>query len=332
MLLESWNLTYKEGGIEIMHSFLSKFSDDIQKMMEWRGVLGYTKTCYERELHNFDDFCMLNFPKADVLTWDIALAYLQEYKKRRDVRVDVSMLRNLGKYQIMIGKDACVFPANYFKYKTRKFPYIMSFEECQRFFKATDNYSSNAYNPLLSYTVAVFFRLQYATGMRPREVRLLNRNDFNYSQNTIYIADSKLHKDRCIAVDSKIMHMCKKYDIIARTIYPDTNIFFPNRNKKEHSAESIQVLFHKCWEMAGNPLGLDYCTPYILRHNFATQRIMQWMEEGKDFNQYLPYLSAYMGHQTFRETSYYLHLLPERLSMMPCMNISDIISEVTNAR
>lgn len=315
-----------------MYSFRSRFAEDICGMMKWRGTLGYTEACYERQLCNFDDFCIISFPQEDILTWDIALAYLNEYRKRRDIRVDVAALRNLAKYQIMIGKNACVFPAGYFGHNKRKLPYIMTDEECRCFFDATDQFPKDNANPLLSYTVAVFFRLQYATGMRPAETRHLTRQDFDFVHETIYIADSKKHKDRCIAVDSRIMDMCKKYDCIARTLYPDTIIFFPNRKRQEHSAVSIQKLFKKCWKMAGNPDGLDYCTPYILRHNFATQRLTQWMEEGKDFDQCLPYLSAYMGHQTFRDTVYYLHLLPERLRKMSYMDIADVIGEVQDEK
>lgn len=124
------------------------------------------------------------------------------------------------------------------------------------------------------------------------------------------------------------MEMCRKYDIIARSIYPDTKVFFPNKNKKEYCARDIQNLFHKCWEMAGNPTGSEYCTPYILRHNFATQTLTKWMEEGRDFEQYIPYLSAYMGHQTFSSTYYYVHLIPERVSRMECMDISDIVGGI----
>ena len=80
--------------------------------------------------------------------------------------------------------------------------------------------------------------------------------------------------------------------------------------------------------MAGNLDGLPYCTPYILRHNFATRTITGWMKEGKDFSQYMSYLSVYMGHETFRETCYYLHLMPERISQMGCTDISGIIAEV----
>jgi integrase len=80
--------------------------------------------------------------------------------------------------------------------------------------------------------------------------------------------------------------------------------------------------------MAKNPEGLPYCTPYILRHNFATRKITGWMKEGKDFSQCMPYLSAYMGHETFHETCYYFHLMPDQISRMDCMDISGIIAEV----
>jgi len=171
-------------------------------------------------------------------------------------------------------------------------------------------YPHDKWNPLLTYTVAVLFRFQYSAGMRPQEVRRLTRQDFDFIYDTIYIADSKRHKDRCIAVRHTVMDMCKKYDAIARSQYPDTNVFFPNHNRKEHSAEGILLFFCKCWKMAGNPDPdrLECCPPYILRHNFAARRITKWMEEGKNFSQYMPYLSAYKGHQTFSETCYYLHL------------------------
>lgn len=309
-----------------MVSFQSKFASDIQRMREWRKTLGYAEDSYDKYLAQFDRYCRDAFPDAEILTWGIALSYLQAKQERRDIYVDVAAIRNLGRYQIMSGKDACVFPADYFSYKKRQLPYIMSAEECRRFFQAADRYPHNPASPLMEYTAAAFFRLQYSTGMRPQEVRHLRRQDFDFNHDTVYIADSKRHKDRRIAVDHRIMEMCRNYDSIARGMYPGTEIFFPNRNGNEHWAQSISTLFHKCWEMAGNPAVPErYCTPYILRHNFATRTLTRWMEEGRDFGQFLPYLSAYMGHQTFRETCYYLHLLPERLSRMGFMDISDMI-------
>lgn len=51
----------------------------------------------------------------------------------------------------------------------------------------------------------------------------------------------------------------------------------------------------------------------FLRHAFASHNIMRWVDEGRDVMSMLPYLSTYMGHPKFRDTLYYVHILPERL-------------------
>ena len=48
-------------------------------------------------------------------------------------------------------------------------------------------------------------------------------------------------------------------------------------------------------------------------HAFASHNIMRWIDEGRDVMSMLPYLSTYMGHSEFRNTLYYVHILPERL-------------------
>ena len=86
----------------MMPSFHSGFACDIQNMMEWRGTLGYAEYCYKVELKDFDRYCCKVFPSADILTWDVAFSYLNATRERRDVRIPVVALRNLGKYQIML--------------------------------------------------------------------------------------------------------------------------------------------------------------------------------------------------------------------------------------
>lgn len=312
-----------------MNSFYkSSFASDIIGMIEWRSTLGYSEKSYRYELKKFDEFCSESCPETDLLTWDIISSYLEVINERRDVRCDIVALRNLAKYQIMLGKGAYVFPTDFYSHKRRKLPHIMTDTECENFFRATDNYPPDKNNSLLQYTVPVIFRIMYATGMRPQEIRKFMRTDFDFKHDTIYISDSKSHRDRRIAVEHKLMNMCRKYDSIARGIYPETQIFFPSRTENIHSSTGLQLFFRKCWKIAVNPEDLEYCSPYILRHNFATQTLVRWIEEGKQLENYIPYLSAYMGHETFHETFYYIHLLPDRIARLDYMDISDVIPEV----
>jgi hypothetical protein len=56
---------------------------------------------------------------------------------------------------------------------------------------------------------------------------------------------------------------------------------------------------------------------------------MRWVEEGKDIEAWLPYLAAYMGHQKYSSTSWYVHLLPERLAATGLTSAAGIIPAVT---
>ena len=49
-------------------------------------------------------------------------------------------------------------------------------------------------------------------------------------------------------------------------------------------------------------------TLHGLRHLFAVQNIRKCAEAGEDFNNWIHYLSRYMGHKRIQYTLYYLHL------------------------
>jgi integrase len=167
--------------------------------------------------------------------------------------------------------------------------------------------------------------------MRPQEVRLLKRIDFNFADNTIYIAEAKHCRDRRLAVNPGVMEMCGNYDRIAETVIPDRVYFFQSpQTGGAYGHAWLTAKFHRCWEMSGNGAvaGRGSRTPYAFRHNYAAQTLMRWIEEGKDLSAWIPYLCAYMGHATFSATFYYVHLLPERLRCIDFMSVSGIIPEV----
>lgn len=238
------------------------------------------------------------------------------------------MIREFGRYLAAIGKETFVLPTELFPPAKAELPYLLTDEEFSNFFCAADHYPSRANSPLLEYIVPVIFRLQYACGMRPQEVRLLKRADFDFRRNTVYIEESKWCRDRRLAVHPELMTLCRRYDAIANGYFPDRVYFFPSRNGGAYSHGWLTAVFHKCWKLSGNHSSLKSCVPYDMRHNFATRTLLRWAEEGKDFNVYLPYLSTYMGHASFHSTYYYAHLLPEKLAAMDFMGSHGVIPEV----
>jgi len=97
----------------------------------------------------------------------------------------------------------------------------------------------------------------------------------------------------------------------------------------------LTKVFHLCWQQANPDISanmLPRARPYDLRHRFASAILQKWLNEGKDLYAMLPYLSAYMGHEHFSQTAYYIHLLPENLINSPGVDwnaIDDVNPEVS---
>lgn len=308
--------------------YKSGFAQSILDMIEFKTALGHKMNSYKWYLLNFDIFCQEHFPNDSILTSVIALAWCNDIKEKSKSGYRFHTIREFGKYLVANGKKAYVIPSTLMpKYKA-DIPYILSDEELKNFFDASDRVPHCSRYPLLEYTIPVIFRLQYACGMRPQEARLLKVTNFDFSNNTIYIEESKWCKDRKLAVTDHIMNLCYKYNKIANTIIPDRTYFFQSPKGREYSHGWLTEKFHECWERSGNGTDKGSCVPYDLRHNFATRTLMKWIEDGIEINEYLPYLSAYMGHASFSSTFYYIHLLPERLSLMDFTQTKGIIPEV----
>lgn len=309
--------------------FKSGFSQSLTDMIEFKTVLGHKMNSYKWHFLNFDKYCQENFPNATILTSEIALGWCNSIKENSSSGYRFHIIREIGKYLVSNGQEAYVVPSMLVPKIKVDIPYILTDEELTNFFKATDKVSFNNPHRLLEYTIPVIFRLQYACGLRPQEVRLLKLKDFDFDNNTIYIEDSKCCKDRRLAVTEYVMDLCYKYNVIANTIIPNRVYFFQSPTGKAYSHGWLTAKFHYCWELSGNSTDKGSCVPYDLRHNFATRTIQKWVEEGIDINEYIPYLSAYMGHASFSSTFYYIHLLPERLSLMDFTQTKGIIPEVT---
>lgn len=44
------------------------------------------------------------------------------------------------------------------------------------------------------------------------------------------------------------------------------------------------------------------------RHSYAVHCLKKWTGQGKDLTAYLPVIKTYLGHDSFKETAYYLRL------------------------
>jgi integrase/recombinase XerD len=142
----------------------------------------------------------------------------------------------------------------------------------------------------------------------------------------VMIERSKQNKDRRVPVTWDLAGLLARFDHLADLRHPDREWFFEDKHGRQYSPGWLIAGYHLCCERAGGIAPAS--TPYTLRHNYATRTLTRWVEEGKDLEAWLPYLAAYMGHQKYSSTAWYVHLLPGRLAATGLTSAAGIIPAV----
>ena len=162
------------------------------------------------------------------------------------------------------------------------------------------------------------FRLYYCCGLRLSEARLLKKENVDFDKGILAIYKSKGHKDRLVYLPTDGRQMLNDYRHYIEKAAPHSPWLFPGQDtEKPLSAIAIQYKFRDCWNSL--PFAVNAYkrpTPHCLRHAFVVDRLNDWMQQGLDTQELLPYLSKYLGHKTPSETFYYYHLVDNAFSVI----------------
>lgn len=299
--------------------FRSVFSQDIQGFFEFRESLGFTTENAVKYLHRFDSFCLERPPENPVLTKQVIDAWLESEQSKGyiDMAGRSSAIRLLGKYLCSLGREAYIMPSSYCRTKSTFVPYILSQKELSAFFQAADELEKwHVGDPFAPNVAPVIFRLMYTSGLRPQEACNLVDDDVNLSTGEILIRVNKRKKQRIIVVSDDMLQLLNEYVVQRTKIFVRTPYFFPRVDGSKYNSQRLGALCDRCWQ-AANPTvekqNLPRLRPYDFRHSCASSVLQKWLDEGVDLYTMLPYLRAYMGHEHFDDTAYYIHVLPERL-------------------
>ncbi len=311
-----------------MNTFTSNFAPHIEAMLEWRTSLGHSLRDMRNAMTGFDRFCSSRHPSETVLTRELATAWCRDTATGTWGAYRSRAVREFGKYLQLIGVDGFIVPSAWIARPTRGLPHMFTDDELAAFFRAADSIDAEYRSPFREYTIPVIFRLILGAGLRPPEARRLRRHDVDAENAMVMIERSKRNKDRRVPVTEDLAGLLARFDHLADLRRPDREWFFEDQPGRQYSPAWLIASYHRCCELAGGIAPAS--TPYTLRHNYATRTLMRWVEEGKDIEAWLPYLAAYMGHQKYSSTAWYVHLLPERLAATGLTRVAGIIPAVTS--
>jgi integrase len=299
--------------------YRSALAPHIEALVQEKHACGYSFKFQAYILGMFDSFVADS--KYDDGT--ISRELCDEWSEQRDTEgmgyrsQRVQFVRLLAKYMASIGIE-CYIPKPPPKGNTPD-PYVMSKEELQAFFRAIDSrVSPHLTLERLPMEKSVLFRMYYCCGLRLSEAINLKRENFCLENGAISILQSKGDKDREIYVDPGFLEMCRRYDAKMEEILPGRTWFFPGRDPNEHFEKSgVDYMFKTVWESCA-PNGASDKNPTVhsLRHTFVVARMNKWIEEGRDIEQMMPYLSRYLGHADVNGTQYYFHVCMASLGLV----------------
>ena len=299
-----------------MSIFVSVFADKLDASLDFREARGYKRNSQLRVLKKFDIFCAKHFVASE-LTSELVYAWLDtETRESGSLNAAASAIRQFGKYLHAIGEKAYVLPDKYSPSLQACVPYNFTDDELSALFSSIDALPAENNEPFADEIAPVLFRLIYTCGLRPNEGRELLSENVNLKTGEILITRTKLNKERLVLMSDDMLALARQYDL-RRAIFGGKNaFFFPSSCGGAFSSIKIQMLLNRSWMSA-------VCTPdnpvpkrirvYDLRHRFASACLNRWLDNGENLMNMLPYLSAYMGHRSLSETSYYIHILPENL-------------------
>jgi integrase/recombinase XerD len=291
------------------------FKSYIEGLIEQKRAIGYTYDTPVSVLKAFSLFCTNNYPHETVLTKEIVM----HWAERRPAEVlstlsfRITIVRELARYTNNMGIEAYIIPKGIPGKQARYVPHIFTDQELRAFFKAVDQCPVSGHSPARHIVIPVFFRVLYCCGLRSSEARLLKVEDVDLDIGKLTIRQSKGNKDREVMMSEEVTHLCRIYDAKVNRILPNRSGFFPGPGGEPYYKNRIDYWFHHFWDQTETAKSFSGNPPHVhdFRHTFAVRRLNRWVQEGKDLNAYLPYLSLYMGHAHFSGTDYYLHLVPE---------------------
>ncbi len=311
-------------------NYNSNLSSYIEGLINQKHSVGYPYLESERVLNNFDIFCSTFYPEAKSISVEIGQKWAVTKPNESAVTFQnrLAPVRELARYIQRLGIEAYIIPIGIGPKCSREkknSPHIFTENELNHFFMVVDSLPINKRCTLRHLALPVIFRLLYCCGLRPTEARILQTEDIDLSTGILKVRESKGHKDRIVLVPPDLLEICQNYYNLLKKICPESKYFFPSQLEqlRPYTGKGFAKLFKVCWKSTGiDTYGGERPRPYSFRHTFATKRLYQWMKEGKDLQAMLPYLSAYMGHERFSDTAYYIHLVPEIFPHMSQMNFS----------
>jgi integrase/recombinase XerD len=193
-------------------------------------------------------------------------------------------------------------------------PYIFTRQEIAALMTAAGQHRWH----LPAVTYPALFGLIASTGMRLGEAIRLDDADADLDEAMITIRDSKYGKSRRIPIDATVVAALRDYLERRRALRPApaAPALFISAYGTRLLGHLANAEFRRITAVTGTGANaVNSPRIHDMRHTFAVRTLAGWYRDGGDAAARMPLLSAYLGHVSPVSTYWYLHAVPELLTL-----------------
>lgn len=285
--------------------FSSNLSSMMELYLEARTEDGYLPNYYGYYLQELDALSkeLRNesfITKELIEAWDTVKPYLSNRTKIQRHNA----VRSFATFAYAHDGMSYVPDTSKLRSNTVFVPYIFTADEISRLLDAADKlpYRKNA--PTRHLVIPAVIRLLYTCGLRVNEALRLRPADVDLESGVISIFNGKGGKDRLIPIHNSLTEYLKDY---TKKLPLDRDWFFPSANG-HYSRSTIYENFRELLFLSHIPHTGSGPRVHDFRHTFAVHTLEKQLAEGYDPMVIVPRLAAYLGHKSYRETCWYIHL------------------------
>lgn len=239
--------------------------------------------------------------------WLDSLSCKPQSKNRR-----ITHIRVFSRY--LRALEIPAFEPEYMREHSDFIPYTFTDEEFLAIIHAADEFLGNRRESTKSSRAfPMLLRMLYGCGLRIGEALALRWENVDLGTGILHIRKAKNDKERDVPMDSSLTSLLEMYKKRRLSENPDSVYVFESDRVPgtPYLGWTFRNWFLSVMEQAGisNERQEKYgrgISPHTLRHYFTYKSFLQAESKGRTLEQFVPYLSAYLGHRSLLETERYL--------------------------
>jgi integrase/recombinase XerD len=287
----------------------------VQEYLTMRRSLGFKLHDAGKLLLKFVKF--MEQRRASYITTKLALVWAQQPSTVQPAEWAhrLSVVRTFARHRSATDPRTLIPPEGLLPYHPKRArPYLYTAKEIRSLLRAA--LSLPARGGLRPWTYHCLFGLLSVAGLRLGEARNLELQDVDLKTGVLTIRNAKFGKIRLIPLHPSTRRVLADYlerrnrHWARRSV--SSYVFVSNWGNQLDGGE-----IHRTFYALSRQIGLrgpsDSHGPRLhdMRHRFAGMTLLRWYRSGKDVEQKLPFLSAYLGHVHVGDTYWYLSAWPE---------------------